>query len=420
MYVDNSGAVIGIAVMLSGNDRKNPNIKVSFSSNTSKGFYGNWVADNSAFLSLINSALKGGSGVFNYYNVQYSRSNFLKYLKEQGASAFKVVPGKNYSCVRASRGGYELEIRAQVDEQKESSTDSSGKPVTVGGSIGIYLNDPNGEEEITAKKIQVTANTISEISGAASVIANVIKRGLTRYLSSLADVESGSVEEAIGTAVEAASEEIGSEIGLEFAIESLSLVEFIGIAVAVIALLLILFFALVKTMTHQLTVFNMTDYDIEYEITYLHNSIPLQNHQGILPKMNSVKDSLIPLGGGVTYNLASKTSLFLRNKEENRGLGYVIAFRCQGSEFTLLGDIPSLGQNSFLIKPGYMGGEHFFNEITGGDNPFKRNKAHKTLRLSEGFGLISATLANDQLSGETNYAGYSGYNYCSLLYIENS
>jgi hypothetical protein len=330
------------------------------------------------------------------------------------------LPQPGYTVVRAALGDYSVEIRTQVSPAPTGEGGGDGHPVTVPGSIAIFLNGPIGQQEITAQKIQVVADEASEIAAAAGVIAKVFQVGLTRYFSSLA--EAGG-EEAVGVAVETAaaagSEEIAASIGLEIALGALAVVELIGIVVAVAAVAILIIEALFQRRTHQLTIFNTTDSSFRFEVSYLYNSQPAGAQQGVLPPKSTVKDDSSPIWGPITYDLASKAVLFLQNQELYEGIGYVLNFQSDSAPpFAVLGDIPDAGANSFLVQEGSQGGENWYDDITGGDNPFKQNHALKQLRQQVQVGPRRLTLVNDQLTGNTNYSGYTGENYCSILYIE--
>jgi hypothetical protein len=92
--------------------------------------------------------------------------------------------------------------------------------------------------------------------------------------------------------------------------------------------------------------------------------------------------------------------------------------QAKSSPRSVLGDIPSVGDNSYGIYEEADGDGVFYNRITGGSNPLIPSSAHKSHRIEEQIGPIKITLANDALSGETGYGGVSGYSYSSLLYIE--
>lgn len=377
-----------------------------------------WMAVNDSFRQTMSDALQGGQGVRDFYTQQESRARFVKHLHEHGPGVFQPIEVNGYSCLRAQLDNHQLEIRTQVIRPGNAA---KGRPVTTGGSIGIYLKGPAGDEEIVAKKIEVKAQDVAEIAGAASVIADIIGRGLSRYLSSLAEsAAEESIDVAVDGAAEAASEEIAEGIGLELAIDGLAVVEFVGIVVAAIALLVILMMGIFKKMTYQLTVFNMTNAEIDFRVTYLYDARSRPEY-GMLPPVNAVKDTLIPLGGGVSYNLASSTAIFLQN-EDKKGIGFIVVFSTEDLQFAVLGDIPSVGDNSFGIYEDFDGDrdrEAFYNRITGGNNPLIVSHAHKSHRVEKNIGPYRITLANDKLSGETNYGGVSGYNYTSLLYIED-
>jgi hypothetical protein len=330
------------------------------------------------------------------------------------------LPHPSYTVVRAALGDYSLEIRTQVNPPPASEGGGDGHAVTVPGSIAIFLNGPIGQQEITAQNIKVAADEASEIAAAAGVIAKVFQVGLTRYFSSLA--EAGGEEAmdiAVETAAAAGSDEIAGSIGLEVAFGALAVVEVIGIVVAVAAVAIIIIEAIFQRRTHQLTIFNTTDSSFRFGVSYLYNSQPTGAPQGVLPPKSTVKDDTSPIWGPITYDLASKAVLFLQNQDLSKGVGYVLNFQSDSAPpFAVLGDIPVAGANSFLVQEGYQGGEAWYDDVTGGDNPFTPNRALKQLRQQVQVGPRRITLVNDQLTGNTNYGGYTGENYCSILYIE--
>jgi hypothetical protein len=332
--------------------------------------------------------------------------------------AQSTLPPPGYTVVRAALGDYSLEIRTQVDSPPLGGGD--GHAVTVPGSIAIFLNGPIGQQEITEQNVQVFADEASEITAAAGVIAKVFQVGLTRYFASLA--EAGG-EETAGAAVEmaaaAGSEEIAASIGLEVALGALAVVELVGIIVAVAAVAIFIIEALIQRRTHQLTIFNTTDSSFAFQITYLYNSQPTGATQGVLPPKRKVEDDSSPIFGPITYDLASKAVLFLQNQNPAMGIGYVLNFQSDSAPpFAVLGDIPDAGPNSFLVQPGSQGGQNWYNDVTGGVYPWTENHALKQLRQQVQAGPRRLTLVNDQLTGNTSYGGYTGENYCSILYIE--
>ena len=325
------------------------------------------------------------------------------------------LPPPGYRVLRAALGDYGLEIRTHVDPAPPCG---DGHAVTVPGSIAIFLDGPAGQQEITARKVKVAADEASEIAAAAAVIAKVFQAGLTRYFSTLA--EAGGEEAAdvaVETAAAAASEEIAGGIGLEIAFGALAVVEVIGLVVAVAAVAIIIIEAIFQRRAHQLTIFNTTDSDFAFHITYLYNSRPAGAVGGVLPPKTKASEES-PFGA-ITYDLASKAVLFLQNEILAMGIGYVLNFQSNGAPpFAVLGDIPVSGPNSFLVEETWQGGEGYYDDVTGGSDWTRPNRALKQLRQQVQVGPRRLTLVNDQLTGNTSYGGYTGENYCSILYIE--
>ena len=333
----------------------------------------------------------------------HARDGFIKRIAARGA--FEEQERHGYSCYQAVAGGYSMEVRAAF---ATPSASPPGHPVTTGGSIAVFLHGPAGYEEISAQSVTATADTTSEIGGAALLVARAVATGIEAYVSAVAATGATTVEAAVTAGAGAAAAE-SAEVagGVDLVLEGLAFIEVLGLVAVVLAVAVIVYELLVKTMTYQLTVFNLAPHEVSCAVSYVYNGLPLHNGRAVLPAVNAISDRLDPLGGGLGYDVAAKATFFVVNAVKALGLGLVLDVSGRG----VVANVPAMGSNAFYIGPG--GGPELWHRATSA-LPFAQPPA----RYSPSFAEYGLVLRNDQADGKTSWAGFSGFNYCSLLYVD--
>ncbi|QQS54166.1 MAG: hypothetical protein IPM89_15360 [Candidatus Competibacteraceae bacterium] len=200
--------------------------------------------------------------------------------------------------------------------------------------------------------------------------------------------------------------------------------------VSILSVLVDFFLAVFHKMTYTFSMWNETDVDLEWSLTYTADDTSWLNSDGKsggnwypFPKMNNVESGLIPLGGGLDYDKVAAVNLSLANGSKSAAISAVgihvcIAIRQKGATenvMVVLIDAPLIGDNKMLLDQG-KGDESYYNDNI--------DRATESLSTSFKFQVagktLEAKLSTDQNSGETHYGGIGGYNYNALLYIKNA
>lgn len=356
-------------------------------------------------------------------------SRFLNYIQEGGEDSFGDAQDGQGNPVKLARWQdennitHEYEIKAGIfaSSPNEMAMSNSSTPVPVGGTTGEFIANSQGHLCFVVQKVESVTTDIGTATTALGILEFIAVKALTRIVDGMKTTaaDAAAVAEAVGNAEREADEAVATIARIESAIK---IIKFLGTASTILGVLTLLvdgFFALFHKMTCAFSVWNETDLDFEWSIThtgkYTHcinqqNNLNIENWNNF-PGMNKVDDGLIPLGGGLTYDKVAAVELVFANGDKGdmvsaANILFNFSVRTKGTQNTVFVasvEVPLTSDNKM--------------SVSADGSKQKSSDKQQSFDFSVDGKQYVVNMATDQVSGTTNYAGVTGYNYTILLHV---
>ena len=304
-------------------------------------------------------------------------------------------------------------------------------PTGAGATAQLIYNTRN-EATLIAQKVQ----TVSQWTGGALTLAVLLEKAVMKGLNSKLSTLKSSASDAKGLydqeqlSDEAYDEALGAVVDMEKAIGVVDVIGSIGTGLAVLAGLVDGIFALFHPTTTSVSMWNETELDLEWSLTYLNDGSYWLNSDGQdqttwrpFPAINTVTTDTSPIFGPITQETVAAVNLLFGNGKSGSPLAandidQCIAIREKNSDdepYILLLSAPLTGANSMGMGQG-AGDENYYT-TTYPDTPMNATASYT---FTIGGQSVEFNLTADAMNGQTTYAGFQGYNYNTLLYIKPS
>lgn len=344
-------------------------IQTQSGDNTSNGNNDNLIQD-------LTAALTGGDGVFDFFSGDYSALHSLyQTISAGGDTVWLEGTDESGNPIQyVDNGGHYLEVGASVQDrqtlQDGTGSDSNYKQV---GTVYVTLATNQGASILLLNEIHYAGIGIAGI-GLAGPIFKVLKpivksavtfvKNLTQRIYNKVkggevaddadDAEDTVSEEADGAAEDAA--EGGAEVGEGiFADVSFTILDGVGVVVAVGAIAVVLILDLLKKqMNNYVRFFNVTGIDLDFGLCYTDGDTGAKIAPAKVGDTISVKKiSAAPTPPGVTSSdtVIYRSDLQFINNNELYGIGYVLNAKPSGDfpGFRVVVNIPSTEDNTLYI-----------------------------------------------------------------------
>lgn len=334
--------------------------------------------NNDNLLHDLTAGLTGGDAVFDFFsgNIQ-ALQNLYETIATSGDSVWiDGIDEKSGMPVKyVDNGTHFLSVGAQIHDTDtlEKGTGSTTNYKQVGVAY-VTLTTNQGTSQTMLTTIHYAGLGIAGIAATPALmkLLKPLVKAAAKFLKNLAmkiynkvkggettedpDEAEDTVESEAGDAADEAGE-AGAEVGEGiFADVSFTMLDGIGVVVAVGVIAVVLILALLeKQMTNYVKFFNVTQKDIDFGICYITGSTGPQIAPAKVGQTASVtKISPAPTPPWVTSSdtVIYRSDLQFINNNELKGIGYVLNAKKSGDfpGFRVMINIPNTGDNSLFVE----------------------------------------------------------------------
>ncbi|MGR9071836.1 MAG: hypothetical protein ACU833_02095 [Gammaproteobacteria bacterium] len=393
--------------------------------------------NNDNLLHDLTAALTGGDAVFDFFsgNVQ-ALQNLYQTIATSGDSVWIDGIDKNGMPVKyVDNGNHFLSIGSKIDDTDtlEKGTGSTTDYKQVGIAY-VTLTTDQGTSQLIVNTIHYAGIGIAGIAATPALfkLLKPIVKAVAKFIKNLAvsiynKVKSGfstddgeeaedNVNEEASSAAEEASEE-GVEVGESiFADVSFTILDGVGVVVAVGTIAVVLILELLsKQMTNWVRFYNVTQSDLQFGICWLKSSAGAEIAPAKVGETADVpKISKAPTPPWVTSSdtVIYRSDLQFINTNVLKGVGYVLNAAPSGDfpGFRVMVDIPNVGDNSIYV------GFNTDDCSSVWDNNKDKNIG---LTMKATSGKYTLRIATNKVSGKSPSPvnETEGYNYEHLIVL---
>jgi hypothetical protein len=364
-------------------------------------------------------------------------TDFLRHLKTAGDDAFGDAHDAAGNPMKLAKWEdpksiqHTIEVKAAMQEKGLADADEGpNAPVSYSGAAVMLIRDSQGNVSFVTHTIRDVSFWTGTAAGIAGLIAWIIQRILTARLN--------YVQSAVNSAIQLgwiAGEHQVPQAAQQIARLS-SAAKFFRIAgdvfmfIGIVAMLTDFFVQLFHKTTMCLSVWNDTDVDLEYSVSYIDSRcVWINPDPGVnvgawlpLPKRNAASGDLANLGVGSQPHVASGDIMLASGAKEAVitavGVHACVSIRQKGTgtpACVILIEAPLVGKNSMSLGAGAGDGTYFNTKVNSAQQTFRT-----TFDFSLGGRALTGTLCTDQIEGETSYIGVEGYNYTMMMQINQA
>ncbi len=393
--------------------------------------------NNDNLLRNLTAALTGGEAVYDFFsgNIE-ALNNLYQTIATGGDDVWIEGKDKNGNPVQyVDNGGHFINVGAQIHDRDtlRNGTGSTTNYKEVGTAY-VTLTTDQGTSILIINTIHYAGLGIAGIgfTGPLLKLLKPIVKAVVKFIKNLTsrifnkansgettddpnEAEDNVSEEANGAAEDAG--EAGAEVGEGiFADVSFTVMDTVGIVVAVGALAVVLILALLeKQMTDYVKFFNATSIDLQFGICWLKGSAGAKIAPAKVGETTLVKKiSKAPTPPWVVSSdkvIYRSDSTFI-NTDTLKGIGYVLNAKPTGDfpGFRVMVDIPNDGDNSLYI--GFENGD-----CKSVWNDRKDQNTGKVAKINSG--KYTLYIATNQVRGKSPSPVNSteGYNYEHLIVL---
>lgn len=373
--------------------------------------------------SQLQTAREGGEGTAAYARLQYRLHDFTRWLNANVATAWEEGADTAGSpTFTAGHDGMQIQLAVLQAPPAAPGFTWNGRTYQIAGTLTgtvTYRNQPLWVVTVPLGLDEAVPIAVLSSFAWSGLVAPLLRGFWTGVKACFGGgAEAGSLDAAAAVAAEAAGEAAVDAAVIEGATVSLAVgaAAFAGLVV-LIAIPIGLAF-LVHPSAHNLLVYNLTAYDLAWELAYL-----FEGDLNLCPpgeKRLPAQSRLTP-PGLAPVTVAHQANLRFVSGSDWHGLGYLLSYtftdpatgKAVGQGAALF-DVPWSGDNSLYAALG----DDTYDERFYKKHHNSEKKTRMAARATVGGSTVELTVTFDYLKGKHRTDGSKSYTYSSLAVFD--